>query len=285
MKNFCFPGWTRQAGQDIRNYKDFYGHKFLLASEPYSQNSPASLSAEPAFCLPAVISHAAVARGPLCTAGEVRPTKNPHHQPERRSSDWTPMRRQGQRTQVSKASAQLPLCYSTRLHHWLAGFYRQIAPHRKTLVQTAPISSSWCPASFPDCGTWQNNPPCYHRIKRRAQKATAPVNKGINYLQVRWSCFWASVLPWLTISTLLAPEILMPGHCLTVWTRPLRSHTKQSHTLLDTCHIWHSLFPFPKKSKLFTWPLGLLYLLQSSERTKKGSRTSWWDHRIISVLS
>lgn len=84
MKNFCWPGQTQQqAGQDIRNYKDFYGHKFLLVSELHSQNSPPALSAEPAFCLPAVISNAAVARGPLFTAEEVWPAKNPHHQPER----------------------------------------------------------------------------------------------------------------------------------------------------------------------------------------------------------
>lgn len=71
------------------------------------------------------------------------------------------------------------LCATALALTRLAGFYRQIAPHRKTLVQTDPISS-WCSASFPDCGTWQNNPPRYHRIKRRAQKATAPVKKGLS---------------------------------------------------------------------------------------------------------
>lgn len=263
-----------------------YGHKFLLASEPYSQNLPPALSAEPAFCLSAVISNAAIARGPLCTAGEVWPAKILHHKPER-SSNWTLMGHQDQqRTQVPKASAQLPPCYSTSLHCWLAGFYREIAPHRKTLVQTA-LMSSQCPASFPDCGTWQNNPPCYHRIKRRAQKATAPVNKGISYLQARRSCFWASVLPWLTISSFLAPppEILVPGHCLTVSARPLKSHTRQSHTPLDLFHIWHSLFPFPKKSKLFTWLSVCCTCYRVQRELKKDSRTSWWDHRIISVLS
>lgn len=158
----------------------------------------------------------------------------------------------------------------------------------RCLMQTAPVSS-WCPASFPNCGTGQNNSPCSHRIQRRAQKATAPVNKGVSYLQVRGSCFCTSVLPWLTISSLLAPapDILLPGHCLTVWTRPLKRHTRQSHALLDTSHIWHSLFPFPKKSKLFTWPLGLLDLLQSSERTKrlKSFLVGPQDHHCTKLVS
>lgn len=50
-------------------------------------------------------------------------------------------------------------------------------------------------------------------------------------------------------------------------------------------YLSYLTFPFPKKSKLLAWLLGLLYLLLSSEWTKEDSRTSWCDHRFISILS
>lgn len=59
---------------------------------------------------------------------------------------------------------------------------------------------------------------------------------------------------------------------------------KKGHSVKYLSYLIFS-FPFPKKSKLFTWLLGLLYLLLSFEWTKEDSKTFWWDHRFISVLS
>lgn len=132
MKNFYCPGQIQQAGQDIKNCRDFYGHKFLLASEPHTQNSPPALSAEPAFCVPAV-SNAAVSRGPLCIAGEIWPAKN--RTTSQKGELVTELPLDTRANKEPKASAQLPLCYSTSLQHCLAAFYRQIAPMGRLLCR------------------------------------------------------------------------------------------------------------------------------------------------------